>query len=143
MFYAEPFIFSAHMHAIYIMPSHNLKRKHADSDVSATDTHASISQGDLANTSSLCQQPMHIVGRTTHLSPTMLSDPISSPSSCHKQTSFLLRRHIGLPRFPFSLSFPPPKPVYDTILSCSRVRHDLVLFSCTIRSCLVLTHDTI
>ena len=68
------------MHAIYIMPSHNLKRKRADSDISATDTHASISQGDLANTSSLCQQPMHIVGQTACLSPAMLSDPISSPS---------------------------------------------------------------
>ena len=81
MFYAQPFIFCTHMHAIYIMPSHNLKHKCANSDISATDMHTSISQGNLANTSSICQQPMHIVGQTTHLSPTMLSNPISSPSS--------------------------------------------------------------
>jgi hypothetical protein len=102
------------MHAIYIMPSHNLKRKRADSDVSATDTHASISQGDLANTSSLCQQPMHIVGRITRLSPTMLSDPISSPSS--DTQSFDVDDMYGSDPDPETISLRPilQSPTVDT-----------------------------
>ena len=114
MFYAEPFIFCTHMHAIYIMPSHNLKRKRADSDISATDTHASISQGDLANTSSLCQQPMHIVGQTTHLFPTMLSDPISSPSS--DTQSFDVDDMYGSDPDPETISLRPilKSPTVDT-----------------------------
>ena len=113
MFYAEPFIFCTHMHAIYIMPS-NLKRKRANSDVSATDTHASISQGDPANTSSLCQQPMHIVGRITRLSPTMLSDPISSPSS--DTQSFDVDDMYGSDPDPETISLRPilQSPTVDT-----------------------------
>ena len=45
----------------------------------------------------------------------------------------LLRRHVGLPRF---LSFSLP-------FTEARVRYDLVLFSCTIRSGVVLAYDTI
>ena len=102
------------MHAIYIMPSHNLKRKCADSDVSATDTYASISQGDPANTSSLCQQPMHIVSRTTRLSPTMLSDPISSPSS--DTQSFDVDDMYGSDPDPETISLRPilQSPTVDT-----------------------------
>ena len=51
----------------------------------------------------------------------------------------LLRRYIGLPRF-LSLSFPPLKPMYDTIWSCSRIQYDLVLFLCMIQSCCVLVY---
>ena len=136
MFYAEPFIFCAHMHAIYIMPSHNLKRKRADSDVSATDTHASISQGDPANTSSLCQQPMHIVGRITRLSPTMLSDPISSPSS--DTQSFDVDDMYGSDPDPETISLRPilQSPTVDTD---SSVQESLVHVIALTQAC-IATH---
>ena len=102
------------MHAIYIMPSHNLKHKHANSDVSATDMHASISQGNLTNTSSLCQQPMHIVGWTACLSPTMLSNPISSPLS--DTQSFDVDNMYGSDPDPETISLRPilQSPTVDT-----------------------------
>ena len=53
-----------------------------------------------------------------------------------------LHRHIGLPRF-LSFPFPPSKPMYDTIWSCSRVRYDLVSSPCAMQSGLVSVYDTI
>ena len=51
-----------------------------------------------------------------------------------------LRRYVGLPYF-LSYSFPPSKPMYNTIWSCSRPRYDLVLFPSTIRSGCILVYN--
>ena len=114
MFYAQPFIFCTHMHAIYIMPSHSLKHKHTNSYIFTTDTHTSISQGDLADTSSPCQQPMYIVSQTAHPSPTMLSNPISSPLS--DAQSFDVDNMYGSDPDPETICLRPilQSPIVDT-----------------------------
>ena len=70
-----------------------------------------------------------------------ISLSLNAPSaSCYVRTS-LYYADTSDCLVSFSSPFPSPKPMYDTIESCSCVQYDLVSFSRTIRSGSVLVYD--